>query len=87
MTQFESDLQSDKAWFAPKAYGFGAGRPIVWQGWAMLAAHVALIALGAVLLRHALAARLAWIVCFALVPMPLYAAKTRGGWKWRWGGR
>jgi hypothetical protein len=21
------------------------------------------------------------------LPMPLYAAKTLGGWKWRWGGR
>jgi hypothetical protein len=21
----------------------------------------------------------------ALAPMPIYAARTEGGWKWRWG--
>ena len=28
--------REDGAWFAPKRYGFGAGLPIAWQGWALL---------------------------------------------------
>lgn len=75
--------QPDGAWFAPKRFGFGAGRPIAWQGWIMLIAHVAIMMSGALLIRNE-TAKLAWIVTFALVPMPLYAAKTRGGWRWRW---
>ena len=35
-------------WFAPKRYGFGAGAPISWQGWALTLAYVALVALVAV---------------------------------------
>ena len=30
---------------------------------------------------------LVFLAVLALVPMPIYAAKTRGGWRWRWGRR
>jgi hypothetical protein len=80
-----TDQKDDGAWFAPKRFGLGAGLPIAWQGWAMLAAHAVLILLGIVLLRHTPAAKLVWVTFFVLLPVPLYAAKTRGGWKWRWG--
>ena len=29
-------------WFAPKRYGYGAGLPISWQGWAVTVAFIAL---------------------------------------------
>lgn len=74
--------QADGAWFAPKSFGLGAGRPIAWQGWVLLLVHVAVMLGGAKFIANE-AAKLAWIVTFALVPMPLYAAKTRGGWRWR----
>jgi hypothetical protein len=76
----------DGAWFAPKRYGLGAGAPIAWQGWVMVAAHIALVALGWPLLRHHPGYFAAHALIFGLIPLPLYAAKTRGGWRWRWGG-
>ncbi|QNM82180.1 hypothetical protein H8M03_09115 [Sphingomonas sabuli] len=70
-------------WFAPKALGFGSGRPIAWQGWAVLAAYLAILA-G---LAHAYAEHLAIflpLTAFATFLLLLIAAKTtRGGWKWR----
>ncbi len=83
----------DRPWFAPKSYGIGAGKPISWQGWALTALHVLLVvAVTLVLVRshpriyHANRALLVMIeACLLGLPAPLYAAKTRGGWKWRWG--
>ena len=77
----------DGAWFRPKRFGYGAGLPIAWQGWAMLGIHIAVILLGTLLFKRQPAIMLVWVLGFALVPMPLYAAKTRGGWKWRGGGK
>lgn len=75
------------SWFGPKRFGYGAGLPIAWQGWALLAAHGATVMLGLAFARTSPTAAGAWIVIVGLLPLPLYAAKTRGGWKWRWGGR
>lgn len=83
----------DEVWFEPKLYGLGCGAPVHWKGWVLVALHIAL-ALGTAL---TLAATRPWIftrhsvalvlieLMIALVPMPLYALHTRGGWKWRWG--
>ena len=30
-------------WFAPKRYGYGAGLPISWQGWAITLGFVAIV--------------------------------------------
>lgn len=79
--------RNDGAWFAPKRFGIGANRPIAWQGWLLLLSHTTVMLGGALLLRPNEVAQLAWIVTFALLPMPLYAAKTRGGWRWRWNRR
>jgi hypothetical protein len=35
-----------KLWFPAKRYGWGWGFPTVWQGWAVLAAFFALLAVG-----------------------------------------
>ncbi len=78
---------NDSAWFAPKRFGLGSGLPIAWQGWALLAAHVALIFAGLPLAEHSHAAFAAYAIVVGCTPLPLYAAKTRGGWKWRWGER
>ncbi|WP_338467076.1 hypothetical protein RXV95_00520 [Novosphingobium sp. ZN18A2] len=77
----------DGAWFAPKRFGMGAGLPIAWQGWAMMALHVAAILGAARLLHGHQPAQAIAIVLVGLAPLPLYAAKTRGGWRWRWGRR
>lgn len=78
---------NDGAWFAPKQFGYGASLPIAWQGWAMLAVHVGVILAGVRALHGHPAALCIWVAVLALVPMPIYAAKTRGGWRWRWGRR
>jgi len=77
----------NRPWFRPKAFGYGAGLPIAWQGWALLAAHVALIAGIAVALRDQPGAATALAIGTAFAPLPLYRARTEGGWHWRWGTR
>lgn len=74
----------NRPWFEAKRFGYGNGWPIAWQGWIFLIAHTGLI-LGSVLLIEE--RNWAAIVSGAavLLPLPLYAAKTRGGWRWRWG--
>lgn len=79
--------RDDGAWFAPKIFGYGAGLPIRWQGWALLLGHGAVILPGIFLFQDRPAVTLAWVLLTAFLPMPLYAAKTRGGWRWRWGRR
>jgi len=78
-------VSDNPEWFAPKRYGYGAGLPISWQGWA--------VAIGFVVLVTGLSLK------FATRPLQLFAAlvpitvaflvicarTTRGGWRWRWG--
>ncbi|MCW0198622.1 hypothetical protein [Sphingopyxis sp.] len=72
-----------RPWFRPKNRGYGTGLPITWQGWALLAAHIALIAGVSVLLRGQPAMMTIFVILAALAPLPLYRAKTEGGWRWR----
>ena len=72
-------------WFAPKRYGYGAGLPISWQGWALLLGYVAIIvALGLLLGRHSLEF-FAAIVLPTIAFLVICARTTRSGWRWRWG--
>jgi membrane-associated PAP2 superfamily phosphatase len=84
-------IEDRDAWFAPKRYGYGAGLPITWQGWAVLAAYVAALAGIGLLDRSAHAgARAAAFALFLLVTgllVVVLARRTRGGLKWRWGKR
>lgn len=70
-------------WFAPKRRGYGTGLPIRWQGWVMLVTHIAFIAGVSVLLRNHPMAMVLAVVLAGLAPMPLYRAKTEGGWRWK----
>ena len=76
-------LLDKRPWFRAKAHGYGTGLPIAWQGWLFLALHIALIAGLAVLLRERPALMTIAIVLAALAPMPIYRARTEGGWRWR----
>jgi hypothetical protein len=73
------------AWFRAKKFGYGAGLPFKWQGWTLLLSHMAMIIGVALLLKDnpLIFVPLAFLI--ALAPMPIYAARTEGGWKWRWG--
>lgn len=73
-----------KPWFHPKQYGYGSGLPCSWEGWAVLVAFLAIVVGG----RAVFASDLAYLVLTALAVVALIviaAAKTRGGWRWRWG--
>nr|WP_294851001.1 hypothetical protein [uncultured Sphingomonas sp.] len=76
---------NDKPWFQPKRYGLGSGLPIAWQGWLLMVVHVGGILLLAILFADRPALMLATVLPWSFLPLPIYAAKTQGGWKWRWG--
>lgn len=70
-----------RPWFRPKNRGYGSGLPVAWQGWALLAAHVALIAGVSMLLQGRPAVMSIFVILAAVAPLPLYRAKTEGGWR------
>ena len=70
-------------WFRPKSRGYGTGLPIVWEGWFFIALHVAMITGLAVLLHDQPVMVTIAVVLAGLAPMPIYRAKTEGGWRWR----
>ncbi|MEO8547670.1 MAG: hypothetical protein ABI422_04810 [Sphingomicrobium sp.] len=72
-------------WFAPKRYGYGAGMPIAWQGWALTIGFILLIILAARLLPFSWIGYFSIVVTLALLFTLIAARTTRGGWRWRWG--
>lgn len=72
-------------WFAPKRFGYGAGLPIAWQGWALSAAYAAVVVIAAYALRNSPLAMLSVIVPATAILILVSARTTRGGWRWRWG--
>jgi hypothetical protein len=77
----------DDAWFAPKRYGYGSSLPISWQGWAVLAGYLLLVAAAALLTRYSWAAFIGIMVVATAAFILICAQRTRGGWRWRWGER
>ena len=78
---------SDRAeWFAPKRYGYGAGLPIAWQGWAVLAAFLAYCFVVSTVIDKP-GETIALVVPAAVAFVTVVAKTTRGGWRWRWGER
>jgi hypothetical protein len=79
-------MSDDPEWFAPKRFGFGAGRPISWQGWLVTLIYLA-IAIGGSMLFSNKPLVLAGILVPSTVVFMFIASKTtRGGWRWRWSG-
>ena len=72
-------------WFRPKAYGIGAGLPIAWQGWAVMAVYFALIGLAAYLFGDGSAAGASIVLPATAVLIFIVMRTTRGGWRWRRG--
>ena len=72
-------------WFAPRRYGYGAGLPISWQGWALTIAFLG-YALGVSLaFRNKPLVMIALMAPAAIAFVTIVAKTTRGGWRWRWG--
>jgi hypothetical protein len=72
-------------WFAPKRYGYGAGLPISWHGWAVTLLFVAVVVILTVLFKDRSAALFAAVVPVICAFLFICARTTRGGWRWRWG--
>jgi hypothetical protein len=77
---------SDDDWFAPKRFGYGAGNPIAWQGWAVLVGYIGVLTIAGFTLlpRH----WILWVAIIVLATLALTvicAQHTKGGWRWRWG--
>jgi hypothetical protein len=72
-------------WFAAKRYGYGAGAPISWQGWAVTIGFVLLAALLGVVFAPKPLVFAAIMIPLTVVFGTIAAKTTRGGWRWRWG--
>ena len=72
-------------WFAAKRYGYGAGLPIAWQGWAGLVAYLLFIAMAVWLFGEKDLRGLAIVIPATVVLLLIAGRTTRGGWRWRWG--
>jgi hypothetical protein len=79
--------ERDGAWFAPKRYGYGAGLPIAWQGWALLVAYMLAMGAATLLIPISIAAYSTVAVLLTSLFLLVAARTTRGGWRWRSKGR
>ncbi|WP_332769711.1 hypothetical protein [Phenylobacterium sp.] len=75
--------RAPRPWFAPKRFGYGAGFPIVWQGWVLLIALFAGL-VGAITLLDGTTRAMA-VTGLVVATVIVAAAKTEGGWRWRSG--
>ena len=77
---------TSRYWFPAKRYGWGWGLPLRWEGWAVLAAYIALI-IGNTLLfppRKALSAYVAGVLGLSVLLAAVCWLKGEPP-RWRWG--
>ena len=81
-------MSNPKYWFPAKRYGIGWGAPYTWQGWVVLAAHLAIILTSCAALANG-----GHIIPFLLTVFLATAALVAICWlkgepiSWRWGDR
>ncbi|MGB5077885.1 MAG: hypothetical protein WBO17_10435 [Sphingorhabdus sp.] len=78
-------------WFRTRRYGYGAGLPFKWQGWATVGLYLLALAGIGLLSKQGSAFPRAMAFALFLGTTALFIAicrhRTEGGWKWRWGDR
>ncbi len=72
-------------WFAAKRYGYGAGMPIAWQGWVVMAAFFVIAAAATTFFAKRPLVFASILAPAVAILMVITARTTRGGWRWRWG--
>lgn len=76
-----------KPWFRVKRYGYGAGLPCAWQGWAVMAVYFAAILTIALLLSPHAGTRPFTYFAAITAPTALFVfiawRKSDGPWRWR----
>lgn len=74
-------------WFSAKTHGYGAGLPIAWQGWVLLASYLGVMLGFGLLAESGTFANIAIAVAGIIVATGLFVLiakhRTRGGWRWR----
>lgn len=74
-------------WFAPRRFGYGAGRPVAWQGWVLLLAYATLmLGVGCLLPAAGFTGKAIGIAVMTLATIAfilIARRRTKGGWKWR----
>ena len=80
-------MSTGPEWFEPKSYGYGSGLPIAWQGWVVLGLYLAVVFVAIWLFQKQPLAIFAILVPATALLLLVTARTTRGGWRWRWGGR
>jgi len=75
----------ERDWFAPKRFGYGAGLPISWQGWALTLGYIVLLMLSTLLIRRTWIGYASVVTMLTVLFIVICARTTRGGWRWRWG--
>ena len=74
-------------WFRAKKFGYGAGLPFKWQGWALLGVYaLALVPLVLISKQAGLAPKimgLALILLITAILLVIVRNRTEGGWKSR----
>jgi hypothetical protein len=79
-------MTGDDYWFRPKRRGYGAGRPVAWQGWALTGGYTLIAAASGAFLLPVSAIGFAAVMIGATAAFLLISArKTEGGWRWRCG--
>ena len=73
-------------WFPAKRYGWGWGLPTAWQGWVVLLAFVALVAIGARWLLPSYGHTVFLVYTLAVVAALVLVCWLKGEPpRWRWG--
>lgn len=81
----ESEPDDGPAWFAPKKIGYGAGLPIAWQGWVLLAAFLVSVLALTPLATRSILVHLSATTTITAIFLLIVKKTTRGGWRWRSG--
>ena len=80
--------KDEAAWFASKRYGWGAGLPIRWPGWVMVAVVIGLMAAIQTWVPTDRIGTKGWLLLMVVAAAVVMAARhTRGGWRGRWGSK
>ena len=73
--------------FRAKKFGYGAGLPFKWQGWAVLAFYLlAMLGLGLLAERNGANPKIAAVALMLVITtivLVIARNRTEGGWKWR----
>ena len=72
-------------WFAPKRYGYGPGRPITWQGWALTIGFILLVTVLSIALGKQPFTLIAALIPPSLAFIVISFRTMRGELRWRWG--